>query len=123
MGKRAFISVYDKENIVEFAKELVKLGFEIVSTGGTFDLFSKNGIKAVEVSDVTKYPEMLSGKVKSLHPAIFAGILADATNSKELKEIESHSISPFDMVVVNLYPFEKVAAQTDNIDELVKILI
>lgn len=120
MGKRAFISVYDKENIVDFAKGLVKQGFEIVSTGGTFDLFSKNGIEATEVSQVTKYPEMLSGKVKSLHPAIFAGILADATNSNELKEIESHSIKNFDMVVVNLYPFEKVAAQTDNIDELIK---
>lgn len=120
MRKRAFISVYDKENIVEFAKELVKQGFEIVSTGGTFDLFSKNGIKAVEVSDVTKYPEMLSGKVKSLHPAVFAGILADATNSKEVAEIQKFNIYPFDMVVVNLYPFEKVAAQTDNIDELVK---
>lgn len=120
MGKRAFISVYDKENIVEFAKGLVEKGFEIVSTGGTFDLFSKNAIAATEVSEVTKYPEMLSGKVKSLHPTIFAGILADATNSKELKEIESHSIKNFDMVVVNLYPFEKVAQQTDNLDELIK---
>lgn len=120
MGKRAFISVYDKDGIVEFAKGLTEKGFEIVSTGGTYDLFTKNGIKAVEVSEVTKYPEMLSGKVKSLHPAIFAGILADATNSKELKEIESHAIAPFDMVVVNLYPFEKVAQQTDNLDELIK---
>lgn len=121
MKKRAFISVYDKENIVEFAKKLVeKQKFEIVSTGGTYDLLKKNGIDAIEVSTVTNYPEMLSGKVKSLHPAIFAGILADMTNSKEAAEIEKFSIKNFDMVVVNLYPFEKVASQTDNIDELIK---
>lgn len=120
MGKRAFISVYDKDGIVDFAKGLVEKGFEIVSTGGTFDLFTQNGIKAVEVSEVTKYPEMLSGKVKSLHPAIFAGILADATNSTEAAEIQKFNIYPFDMVVVNLYPFEKVAQQTDNLDELIK---
>lgn len=121
MKKRAFISVYDKENIVEFARELVKKqGFEIVSTGGTYNLLKENGIEVTEVSEVTSFPEMLSGKVKSLHPAIFAGILADMTNSKEAAEIKKHAIKNFDMVVVNLYPFEKVASQTDNIDELIK---
>lgn len=121
MKKRAFISVYDKENIVEFAKELTeKYNFEIISTGGTFDLLKNNGIKAIDISELTEYPEMLSGKVKSLHPAVFAGILADMTNSKEAAEIEKFSIKNFDMVVVNLYPFEKVAQSTDNIDELVK---
>lgn len=121
MKKRAFISVYDKDNIVEFACELVKKqGFEIVSTGGTYNLLNENGIEVTEVSEVTSFPEMLSGKVKSLHPAIFAGILADMTNSKEAAEIEKHAINSFDMVVVNLYPFEKVASQTDNIDELIK---
>lgn len=119
--KRAYISVYDKENIVEFAQELTKkYKFEIVSTGGTFDLLKQNGIAAVEVSQLTNSPEMLSGKVKSLHPAVFAGILADVTNSKEVAELENFSIQNFDLVVVNLYPFEQVAAQTDNIDELVK---
>lgn len=121
MKKRAFISVYDKENIVEFARELVeKQRFEIVSTGGTFKLLKENGIDVIDVSQVTKCPEMLSGKVKSLHPNIFAGILADMTNSNEAAEIEKFSIEHFDMVVVNLYPFEQVASQTDNIDELVK---
>lgn len=121
MKKRAYISVYDKENIVEFARELVeKQKFEIVSTGGTYNLLKENGIDVVEVSEVTNCPEMLSGKVKSLHPAVFAGILADMTNSKEAAEIAEKSIKSFDMVVVNLYPFEKVAQQTDNIDELVK---
>ncbi|MFA7658538.1 MAG: bifunctional phosphoribosylaminoimidazolecarboxamide formyltransferase/IMP cyclohydrolase [Candidatus Gastranaerophilaceae bacterium] len=120
MKKRAYISVYDKENIVDFAKELIKNKFEIVSTGGTYDLLKKNGLEAIEVSAITNCPEMLSGKVKSLHPAVFAGILADMTNSKEAAEIESKAIKNFDMVVVNLYPFEKIANETDNIDELVK---
>lgn len=120
MKKRAYISVFDKENIVEFAKELIKNKFEIVSTGGTYKLLKENGIEAVEVSEVTGYPEMLSGKVKSLHPAIFAGILADMTNSKEAAEIEKLAIKNFDMVVVNLYPFEEVASKTDNVDELIK---
>lgn len=120
MKKRAYISVFDKENIVEFANELIKNKFEIVSTGGTFKLLKENGIDSVEVSEVTGYPEMLSGKVKSLHPAIFGGILADLTNSKESAEIQQLNIYPFDMVVVNLYPFEKVAEQTDNVDELIK---
>lgn len=121
MKKRAFISVYDKENIVDFARELVeKQKFDIISTGGTYNLLKENGIEVTEVSEITKHPEMLSGKVKSLHPAIFAGILADMTNSKESAEIEKFSIKNFDMVVVNLYPFEQVASQTDNIDELIK---
>lgn len=121
MKKKAFISVYDKENIVEFAHELAKkYNYDIVSTGGTYNLLKENGIEITEVSEVTNFPEMLSGKVKSLHPAIFAGILADMTNSKEAAEIEKQAIKNFDMVVVNLYPFEKVASQTDNIDELIK---
>ena len=121
MKKRAFISVYDKENIVDFVQELVvKHKFEIVSTGGTYKLLKQNGIKAIEVSELTNSPEMLSGKVKSLHPTVFAGILADVTNSKEVAELEKFSIQNFDMVVVNLYPFEEVALKTDNVNELVK---
>lgn len=120
MKKRAYVSVTDKENIVEFAKELTQNGYEIVSTGGTFKLLTENGIKVTEVSVVTGYPEMLHGKVKSLHPEVFAAILADMTNPREAKEIALNKLEVFDMVVVNLYQFEKVAAETDNIDELVK---
>lgn len=120
MKKRAYISVYDKENIVEFASELIEKKYEIVSTGGTFNLLKENGIEVKEVSEVTGFSEMLSGKVKSLHPAIFGGILADMTNSKEAAELNKLNIHPFDMVVVNLYPFEQVASQTDNVDELTK---
>lgn len=120
MKKRAYISVYDKENIVEFAKQLIEGKYEIVSTGGTFNLLKENGIEVKEVSEVTGFSEMLSGKVKSLHPTIFGGILADMTNSKEAAELNKLNIHPFDMVVVNLYPFEQVASQTDNVDELTK---
>lgn len=121
MKKRAYISVFDKEGVLDFAKELVeKQSYEIVSTGGTYKLLKENGIEVTEVSDVTGYPEMLSGKVKSLHPAIFGGILADMTNSNETAEIEKLAIKSFDMVIVNLYPFEQVASQTDNVDELIK---
>lgn len=120
MKKRAYVSVFDKENIVDFAKELVTNDFEIVSTGGTFKLLKENKIDVTEVSEVTGYPEMLHGKVKSLHPEIFGGILADMTNPTEVKEVELNKVKNFDMVVVNLYPFEKVASQTDNVDELIK---
>lgn len=121
MKKRAYISVHDKENIVEFARELVENHkFEIVSTGGTFKLLHDSGISVKEVSQITGFPEMLHGKVKSLHPAIFAGILADMTSSQEAAEIAKFKIENFDLVVVNLYPFEAVAKQTDNIDELIK---
>lgn len=120
MKKRAFISVYDKEGIKDFAEKLIKNNYEIISTGGTYEFMKTNKIDAIEISEITNCPEMLSGKVKSLHPAIFAGILADMTNSKESAEIEKHSIKNFDLIVVNLYPFEKIAKESDNIDELIK---
>lgn len=120
MKKRAYVSVFDKENIVEFSKKLVENDYEIVSTGGTYDLLKKNGIDAIEVSEITKYPEMLHGKVKSLHPIIFGGLLADVTKADEAEELKKLDICPFDMVVVNLYPFEEVAKTSDNIDELIK---
>ena len=107
MKKRALLSVFDKTGIVELAKELVeKYEYEIVSTGQTAELLKKNNIPAIEVSEITSFPEMLSGKVKTLHPNIHAGILADTKNSEELKEITDKNIKPFDIVVVNLYPFE-----------------
>ena len=83
-------------------------------------MLKQNGIEVTEVSTLTQHPEMLSGKVKSLHPVIFAGILADMTKPKEVAELEKFPIKNFDMVVVNLYPFEKVAEQTDDVDELIK---
>lgn len=121
MKKRAYISVFDKDGIIEFAKELVeKQNYEIVSTGGTYNLLKDNKIAVKEVAEVTGHPEMLHGKVKSLHPTIFGGILGDSTKPDEAAELKKLNIQPFDMVVVNLYPFEEVASKTDDIAELIK---
>ncbi len=115
--KRAYISVFDKTGIVEFASRLEKAGYEIVSTGGTFDLLAKNGIKAVESADITGFRELISGKVKSLHPKIFAGILADL---KEREELSAADCKAFDLVCVNLYPFEEYKGKDVEIETLVK---
>jgi len=104
--KRALLSVYDKTGIVVFAKELEKLNVEIISTGGTYKLLKENNITTRAVEEVTDFPEMLDGRVKTLHPKIFAGILADRDNSKHVEEISKQKIFPIDLVIVNLYPFE-----------------
>jgi len=105
--KRALISVSDKTGILEFAKELNKLGVEILSTGGTAKLFRENNIPVKEVSDYTGFPEMLDGRVKTLHPKIHGGLLALRNNSEHMAKLKEHNIGLIDMVVVNLYPFEK----------------
>ncbi len=109
--KRALISVYDKTGIVEFAKGLVELGVEIVSTGGTAKILNQAGIKIVEISDYTSFPEMLDGRVKTLHPKIYAGLLAVRDNTEHLTQLERQGIGFIDMVVVNLYPFVKTLAK------------
>jgi len=105
--KRALISVSDKEGILDFAKELKKFGIEILSTGGTAKLLRDNNIDVKEVSQYTGFPEMLDGRVKTLHPKIHAGLLALRSNPEHLKTLKEHNIGLIDMVVVNLYPFEK----------------
>jgi phosphoribosylaminoimidazolecarboxamide formyltransferase/IMP cyclohydrolase len=110
--KRALISVYDKTGIVSFAGELGKLGFEIVSTGGTLETLKEAGIRFVKhVSEVTEFPEILGGRVKTEHPKLMGGILALRDNKEQVNELESHGIEPIDMVVCNLYPFETVTEQ------------
>jgi phosphoribosylaminoimidazolecarboxamide formyltransferase/IMP cyclohydrolase len=104
--RKAIISVYDKSGVVEFAKALTDLGFEILSTGGTAAALSKAGIPVTLVSEVTGFPEILGGRVKTLHPMIHAGILARAT-SEHQEELAIHGIDPISLVAVNLYPFEK----------------
>ncbi len=106
--KRALVSVSDKTGIVEFAKELDALGVEILSTGGTFRLLTDNGVPAIEVSDYTGFPEMMDGRVKTLHPKIHGGILG--RRGKDEAVMEEHGISQIDMVVVNLYPFKATVA-------------
>jgi len=105
---RALISVSDKTGIVDFAKELNVLGIEILSTGGTAKLLKENNIPAIEVSNYTGFPEMLDGRVKTLHPKIHAGLLALRENKEHMETLKQHNIGLIDMVVVNLYPFEKV---------------
>lgn len=107
MIKRALISVSDKTGIVELAKELESLGVEIISTGGTAKVLSDNGIKVINISDVTGFPECLDGRVKTLHPNVHGGILAMRNNPDHLKQIKDLGIEPIDMVVINLYPFKE----------------
>ncbi|MGB9975843.1 bifunctional phosphoribosylaminoimidazolecarboxamide formyltransferase/IMP cyclohydrolase [Thermovenabulum sp.] len=122
--KRAIISVYDKKNVVEFAKNLVEMGYEIISTGKTADILSKEGIITINISDYTGFPEMLEGRVKTLHPKVHGGILARRKNEEHMWQLKQQGISTIDMVVVNLYPFkntilkEKVDFQEviENID-------
>lgn len=104
---RALISVSDKTGIVEFAKELAALGIEIISTGGTFKKLQESGIKALEVSELTGFPECLDGRVKTLHPIVHAGVLAIRGNADHMKQLEELKIETIDLVVVNLYPFKE----------------
>lgn len=108
MTKRALISVFDKEGIVEFAKELVNLDWEIISTGGTYRLLKENGVNVIEVDEVTGFKEILDGRVKTLHPFIHGGILYRRDDKKHEETVSKLGISSIDMVVNNLYPFEKV---------------
>jgi phosphoribosylaminoimidazolecarboxamide formyltransferase/IMP cyclohydrolase len=105
--KRALISVSDKTGILEFARELNKLGVEIISTGGTAKLLKENNIPVKEVSEYTGFPEMLDGRVKTLHPKIHAGLLALRDNPEHMQTLKEQGIGLIDMAVVNLYPFEK----------------
>ena len=118
---RAIISVSDKTGIVEFAKELASMGVEIISTGGTYKILKENGVSVVEVSDVTGFPEMLDGRVKTLHPKIHAGILARRDLKEHMDAIASMGIQSIDMVVVNLYPFKQTVLKDGvSFDEVVE---
>lgn len=110
MKKRALISVSDKTGVVEFAKELVHLGYEIVSTGGTFKTITQGGVEATYVTQVTGFPEILEGRVKTLHPHVHGGILAKRIPA-HLAQLEELGIVPIDLVVVNLYPFKQTIAK------------
>jgi phosphoribosylaminoimidazolecarboxamide formyltransferase/IMP cyclohydrolase len=109
--KRALISVSDKSGVVELARVLADLNVEILSTGGTAKNLRQNGIEIKDVSDYTGYPEMLDGRVKTLHPKIHGGILGQRENSDHVQTMAKHGIEPIDMVVVNLYPFEATVAK------------
>jgi phosphoribosylaminoimidazolecarboxamide formyltransferase/IMP cyclohydrolase len=118
--RRALISVHDKEGIVDFARALKALGIEIISSGGTARLLSESGIDAVEVSAFTGSPEMMDGRVKTLHPKIHAAILADRDNKAHMAEAEKHGIRLIDLVVVNLYPFEETVKSGGSRKEILE---
>ena len=109
--RRALVSVHDKTGIVELAQALSALGVEILSTGGTAKLLREAGVRVVDVSDATGFPEMLDGRVKTLHPKIHGGILARRDIPEHLAALAKHGIAPIDLVVVALYPFEQTVAR------------
>ena len=121
--RRALISVFDKEGIVSFARELHALGVELLSTGGTAKLLESSGLPVVRVADQTGFPEMLDGRVKTLHPRIHAGILAVRGNAKHMADLEAAGIETIDLVVVNLYAFAATAADpAKSIEEIVEMI-
>lgn len=105
-ARRALLSVYDKNGLVEFATGLVELGFELVSSGGTAKFLDAADINVIDVEDITGFPAMLDDRVKTLHPKIHAAILADQNNPEHMAQLAQYDIEPFGLVVVNLYPFE-----------------
>lgn len=115
--KRALISVSDKTGVLEFAKALAQRGIEIISTGGTAQTLREAGIPVMSVSDVTHFPEILDGRVKTLHPAIHGGLLAVLDEKSHLHQLEANMIQSIDLVVVNLYPFEQTLAKSDATHE------
>ncbi len=118
--KKALLSVSDKTGIVEFAKGLIELGFELLSTGGTFALLKERGLKVQEVSDFTGCKELFDGRVKTLHPKIHGGILHKREDTRHLQEARDNDILGIDLVCVNLYPFQATTQRTDELDEIVE---
>jgi phosphoribosylaminoimidazolecarboxamide formyltransferase/IMP cyclohydrolase len=122
---RALVSTYRKDGLVSFCRELSALGVEIVSSGGTASLLASSGVPAIAVSDHTGFPEMLDGRVKTLHPRIHAGILAVRSNPEHVRDLERTGIPPIDLVVVNLYPFEETArrpgASFEDVVEMIDV--
>ena len=109
--QRAIISLSDKSGILEFAKELQSFKVEILSTGGTAKVLRESGLKIMDISEYTGFPEMLDGRVKTLHPKVHGGLLGIRGNPDHVRKMQEHGIKTIDMVVINLYPFESTVAQ------------
>jgi phosphoribosylaminoimidazolecarboxamide formyltransferase / IMP cyclohydrolase len=118
--KRALVSVYDKSGLIEFAAELHKAGVEIVSTGSTAATIEKSGVPVIPVETLTGFPESLDGRVKTLHPMIHAGILADLRLQTHINQLQELGITPFDLVVVSLYPFVETVRSGASIDQCIE---
>ena len=121
MGKieRALISVSNKDGLAPFARALSALGVEIISTGGTAALLRQEKIPVKDVSEITGFPEMMDGRVKTLHPKVHGGILALRDNPEHASQLRAHAIRPIDLVVVNLYPFESTVARAAPFHDIV----
>ena len=113
MKKRALVSVSDKTGVVEFVKGLLEQGIEVISTGGTKKLLEENGLQVIGISEVTGFPEIMDGRVKTLHPNIHGGLLAVRDNEMHVAQMNELGIQPIDFVVVNLYPFKETIAKPD----------
>src|ERR1700757_1959693 len=119
--RRAILSVTDKTGLIDFAQKLADMGVELISTGGTARLLRGAGISVKDISEITGFPEMLDGRVKTLHPKVHGGILHQRENASHRTAVAEHGIQPIDMVVVNLYAFEKTAAKSGvHFDELIE---
>ncbi len=117
---RALISVSDKSGIVEFAQGLERLGWDIISTGGTYKVLSEAGIKVIEIDEVTKFPECFEGRVKTLNPFVHGGILYKRDNEAHIAQAKELGVEGIDLVCVNLYPFKETINRTDNFDEIIE---
>ena len=108
---RALVSVSDKEGVVDFAKALRRLGWEVIATGGTMKLLRESGVEVINISDVTGFPEICDGRVKTLHPKVHGGLLACRDDASHMKALADNGIGLIDMVCVNLYPFRRTIAR------------
>ncbi len=120
MAKRALVSVSDKAGVVEFCTSLVKNGYEIISTGGTYKKLVEAGIKAIEIDEVTKFPECFEGRVKTLNPFVHGGILHRRDKHSHLDQAKELGVEPIDLVCVNLYPFKETIERTDDFDDIIE---
>lgn len=122
MKKRALISVSDKNGLTEFAQFLEQNHYELISTGGTFKHLKEAGLNPIQIDEVTEFPEMLDGRVKTLHPKVHGGLLAVRNNEEHMKTVQEHGIGLIDMVIVNLYPFFENANKDISLDEKVEFI-
>lgn len=120
MKKRALVSVSDKNGVVAFCQSLEKNGFEIISTGGTYKILVENGIKAIEIDEVTKFPECFEGRVKTLNPFVHGGILHRRDKQSHLDQAAELGVEAIDLVCVNLYPFKETIERTDDFDDIIE---
>src|SRR5882672_4713690 len=117
---RALLSVSDKAGLVDFAKALAGYNIELVSTGGTAKALKDAGLKVADVSELTGFPEMMDGRVKTLHPNVHGGLLAIRANKEHAVAMQTHGIKPIDLLVVNLYPFEATVAKRASFEECIE---